>query len=114
MVVLSEFSLDGKVAFVTGAGRGLGLEIATSLAKAGAYVIINGRNRERLDRATGVIESIGGSVFALPLDVTDEAAVKKAFVEIREKYGCLDISSITLAWAIVADFSSLKWMQCAG
>lgn len=91
MVAFSEFSLNGKVALITGSGQGLGLEIAKSLAASGARVIVNGRSLERLDRAIAVIESIGGSVFALAFDVTDEAAVKKAFVELREKYGCLDI-----------------------
>lgn len=88
---LSEFSLEGKIALVTGAGRGLGLEIAKLLAKAGAYVLVNGRNLERLDRAVAVIESIGGSVSPLAFNVTDEVAVRDAFAQIQEKYGCLDI-----------------------
>jgi gluconate 5-dehydrogenase len=91
MVAFSEFSLDGKIALVTGAGQGLGLEIAKLLAASGARVIINGRSLEKLDRAVAVIESIGGLASSLLFDVTDETAVKKAFVEIREKYGCLDI-----------------------
>ncbi|MBL1199540.1 MAG: SDR family oxidoreductase [Nostoc sp. ZfuVER08] len=90
-MTLSEFSLNGKVALVTGAGRGLGLEIAKLLVKAGACVIVNGRNLERLNQAVAVIESIGGSVFSLPFDVTDEVAVQNAFAEIQEKHGCLDI-----------------------
>lgn len=90
-MTLSEFSLEGKVALVTGAGQGLGLEIAKLLAKAGAYVIINGRNLESLNRAAGIIESTGGSVCSLPFSVTDEVAVENAFKQIQEKYGCLDI-----------------------
>ncbi|MEH2090798.1 SDR family oxidoreductase [Nostoc sp.] len=90
-MTLSEFSLAGKVALVTGAGQGLGLEIAKSLAKAGARVIVNGRNFERLNQAVAVIESIGGLGFSLPFDVTDEVAVQSAFIEIREKHGYLDI-----------------------
>ena len=46
-----EFTLDGKVALVTGGGRGLGLEIARALASAGASVLVNGRNQESLARA---------------------------------------------------------------
>ncbi|MCC5634429.1 SDR family oxidoreductase [Nostoc sp. CHAB 5844] len=90
-MTLSDFSLTGKIALVTGAGQGLGLEIAKSLAKAGAYVIVNGRNLERLNQAVAVIESIGGLGFSLPFDVTDEVAVQSAFIEIQEQYGCLDI-----------------------
>ncbi|NJK74662.1 MAG: SDR family oxidoreductase [Oscillatoriales cyanobacterium RU_3_3] len=90
-MAFSEFSLDGKVALVTGSGRGLGLEIAKLLAASGARVIVNGRSIERLDRAVAVIESTGGLASSLQFDVTDETAVKKAFGKIREKYSCLDI-----------------------
>ena len=90
-MTLSEFSLDGKVALVTGAGQGLGLEIAKLLAQVGAHVLVNGRNLERLNQAVAVIESMGGSVYSLPFDVTDEVAVQNALVEIREKHGCLDV-----------------------
>ncbi|MFN6534876.1 MAG: SDR family oxidoreductase [Nostoc sp. EkiNYC01] len=90
-MTLSDFSLTEKIALVTGAGGGLGLEIAQSLAKAGARVIVNGRNLERLNQAVAVIEASGGFVFPLAFDVTDEVAVQSAFIEIREKHGCLDI-----------------------
>jgi gluconate 5-dehydrogenase len=90
-VTLSKFSLDGKVALVTGASQGLGLEIAKLLAEVGARVIVNGRDLERLNQAVSAIESMGGSVSSLPFDITDEFAVQNAFVEIREKYGSLDI-----------------------
>ena len=90
-MTLSEFSLEGKTALVTGAGRGLGLEISKLLAKAGAYVLVNGRNLESLNRAVAVIESISGSVSPLAFNVTDEVAVRDAFTQIKEKHGCLDI-----------------------
>ncbi|MEM8777489.1 MAG: SDR family oxidoreductase [Cyanobacteria bacterium P01_G01_bin.49] len=90
-MALSKFSLDGKVALVTGAGRGLGLEIAKLLAEVGACVIVNGRDSERLHQAVQVIKSMGGAVSSLPFDVTDEIAVQNAFVEIRKKHGGLDI-----------------------
>ncbi len=90
-MTLSGFSLAGKVALVTGSGRGLGLEIAKLLAKAGAYVIVNGRNLERLNQAVAVIDASGRSVVSLPFDVTDEVAVQIALAEIREKHSGLDI-----------------------
>ncbi|MEH1849872.1 MAG: SDR family oxidoreductase [Nostoc sp.] len=85
------FSLDGKIALVTGGGQGLGLEISKALANAGAFVLVNGRNHESLNRAVAAVTAIGGSALPLQLDITDEAAVKKAFSEIREKYEHLDI-----------------------
>jgi gluconate 5-dehydrogenase len=85
------FSLHGKIALVTGARQGLGLEIAKLLAEVGACVIMNGRDQERLHQAVQVIESMGGIASSLPFDVTDEAAVQTAFAEIREKHGGLDI-----------------------
>ncbi len=90
-MTLSKFSLDGKVALVTGARQGLGLEIAKLLVEAGGSVILNGRDLERLNQVIEVIESMGGSVSPLPFDVTDEVAVQDAFVAIQEKHGGLDI-----------------------
>jgi len=90
-VTQTQFSLDGKIALVTGGGRGLGWEIAKALADAGAFVLVNGRSRESLERAVTAIISIGGSASPLQLDITDEAAVEEAFDQIREKYGRLDI-----------------------
>lgn len=84
-------TLEGQVALVTGAGRGLGLEIAKGLAAAGALVLTNGRNLEVLERAVAEIESAGGLAMPLPFDITDEGAVEQAFKEIRSQHGRLDI-----------------------
>ncbi|MDM9384000.1 SDR family oxidoreductase [Chlorogloeopsis sp. ULAP01] len=85
------FSLDGKIALVTGGNRGLGLEIAKALANAGAFVLVNGRNKESLKHTAATIASLGGLASPLQLDITDEAAVQKAFIEIQDQYGHLDI-----------------------
>lgn len=86
-----EFSLDGKVALVTGGGQGLGLEIARALAAAGALVMVNGRSHEKLERAAAAIESGGGRARALAFDIADESAAEAAFASIRDTHGRLDI-----------------------
>lgn len=86
-----KFSLEGKVALVTGAGRGLGLEIAKALAASGAQVVLNGRNLDRLEKAVAAVHAEEGSAIPLSFDITDEAAVVRAFDRIRETYGGLDI-----------------------
>jgi len=90
-VTQTGFSLDGKIALVTGGSRGLGLEISKALASSGAEVLVNGRSHESLKRAVAAVTSIGGLASPLQLDITDEAAVEKAFNGIRDKHGRLDI-----------------------
>ena len=87
----SEFLLSGKVALVTGGGRGLGLEIVKAMAGAGAFVLINGRSDTRLQRAVKAIVAGGGLAAPLLFDVADETAVQNKFMFIEEKYGRLDI-----------------------
>ncbi len=87
----SLFSVNGKTALVTGAARGLGLEIAKGLAASGAHVLLNGRNRERLEKGLSVIRSNGGSAAACVFDVADERAVEETFNGISREHGPLDI-----------------------
>jgi gluconate 5-dehydrogenase len=87
----SPFSLDNRVALVTGAGRGLGFEIARALALAGARVIVNGRDASRLDDAVRRIAAEGGKAGAAAFDVGDAAATARAIARIGETHGGLDI-----------------------
>lgn len=82
------FSLNGKVALVTGAGQGLGLEISRGLAMAGAVVLLNGRDGAKLDAAAA---AVGQGTEPLPFDVGDETAVAQAFATIKDRFGRLDI-----------------------
>ena len=88
---LSQFSLDGKVALVTGAGRGLGFEIAKALAGAGAHVVINGRDRDRLAAAAASVRGAGGLASAAAFDVGDADALRAALTEIEHQHARLDI-----------------------
>lgn len=88
-----DFSLNDRVALVTGAARGLGLEIARGLARAGAQVWLNGRDAEALRHAAASL-AIGGPVGVLqtlPFDVTDGDAVARGLRQIEGRHGRLDI-----------------------
>jgi gluconate 5-dehydrogenase len=85
------FSLDGKLALVTGAARGLGFAIAASLARARAQVLLNGRDEARLAPAVEALRAQGLAAAPLAFDVADEAAVGRAFAAIEREYGRLDI-----------------------
>jgi gluconate 5-dehydrogenase len=87
----SPFSLDDRIALVTGAGRGLGFEIARAMAAAGAHVIVNGRNAARLEAAVQRIAAEGGKAGAAAFDVGDADAVARAIAGIGEQHGRLDI-----------------------
>lgn len=76
---LELFSLAGKKALITGSSRGLGRAFAEGLAAAGATVILNGTNSERLSQAQKEMSDAGMKVDTSLFDVTDEAAIKAAF-----------------------------------
>ncbi|HUH85249.1 MAG TPA: SDR family oxidoreductase [Stellaceae bacterium] len=85
------FSLSGKAALVTGAARGLGLVMATSLARAGATVLLNGRDAARLGPPVDALRADGLAAEPLVFDVANEAAVAAAFAAIERRLGRLDI-----------------------
>ncbi|ADH90663.1 short-chain dehydrogenase/reductase SDR [Ancylobacter novellus DSM 506] len=86
------FRLDGRVALVTGAGRGLGLEMAKALASAGASVIVNGRDAGRLEEAAEAIRAATGrQAGTAPFDVADLDAAREALAAIVRDHGRLDI-----------------------
>jgi gluconate 5-dehydrogenase len=88
------FSLQGRVALVTGASRGLGLAMAQALAAHGAQVWLNGRDAAAVQLAVEQVHNVaanGGSAQALPFDVADEAAASAAVQHVLNQAGRLDI-----------------------
>ena len=85
------FSLQDKVALVTGASQGLGAEMAKSLARAGAHVILVARNSEKLEKKAKEISNDGGHASPYVLDITNEEAVCRAVTEINSEHGTVDI-----------------------
>jgi NADP-dependent 3-hydroxy acid dehydrogenase YdfG len=84
-------SLDGKVAWVTGAGSGIGEAGAMMLAEAGALVVLSGRRAEMLDKVAATIEKAKGRAETAPLDVADAAACARVAADIVKRHGRLDI-----------------------
>ena len=91
MATSQPFDLSGRTAVVTGGGSGLGFAIARGLAQAGARVVINGRNRAKLDAAAAQLVSDGFAVSVAAFDVTIEAAVNAGMADIERAVGPVDI-----------------------
>jgi gluconate 5-dehydrogenase len=88
---LKNFSLEGRVALVTGAGRGIGLALARALAAAGAHVIINDLRKETAEEACHIIEGEGGSASPAVFDVTEFAAIDAIVDDLAARHQRLDI-----------------------
>ena len=80
------FSLNGKVALVTGSNRGIGYSLARGLARAGASVVLNGRDRERTEAAARDLKNEGLAASTSIVDVTDREAVVREVSRIQEQY----------------------------
>lgn len=87
----SDHRLAGQVAWITGAGRGVGRATARALAAHGACVAICARTKREIAETANDIESDGGEVLAGTVDVADEAAVSSFAGRITERFGRLDI-----------------------
>jgi len=84
------FSLAGRVVLLTGAGRGLGFEMARALAEAGAHVVVNGRDGARTEAAAARIRAEGGQASAAPFDVADTERAAEQIGELGARHGRLD------------------------
>ncbi|MCJ8208424.1 SDR family oxidoreductase [Mucilaginibacter sp. RS28] len=87
-----DLQLNGKVAIVLAASKGLGKAIATALAAEGAQVVISSRSKEQLDLAAKEIElQTGAIVTSVPADVSNPADVEKLIADTAERFGRIDI-----------------------
>jgi NADP-dependent 3-hydroxy acid dehydrogenase YdfG len=84
-------ALDGQVAIVTGAGRGIGRAIAEALAREGAAVVLAARTRQQLAEVAAAVKSGGGRALAVPTDVTLDAAVDALVEQAVAELGRVDL-----------------------
>lgn len=84
-------NLEGRVALVTGAGRGLGREFARSLAAEGARVGLAARTAAQVQETQGLIERAGGTALARAADVTDRVGMERVVADVEAELGPIDI-----------------------
>ena len=90
-MIPKEFSVEGKVAIVTGGGRGIGKAIALTLAEAGADVTVVARTAEQIEQTAKEIRQLGRKSLAIAMDVTKEDQVKEAVEQTISQFGKVDI-----------------------
>jgi gluconate 5-dehydrogenase len=88
---LDLFSLKGKRVLVTGSSQGIGLAMAEGLGQAGAQLVINGRDKAKLERARAALVGKGLDIHASAFDVTDEDEVNHAITAVETQQGPIDI-----------------------
>jgi gluconate 5-dehydrogenase len=85
------FDLTGKIALITGSSQGIGFGIARGLGQAGATIILNGRNEEKLSRAVSTLSQEGLKVFGYSFDVSDSKQVDQKISSIEREVGAIEI-----------------------
>jgi 7-alpha-hydroxysteroid dehydrogenase len=91
MSALDAFRLDGKVAIVTGGGRGIGASIARTFADAGANIVIASRTKEQLDEVAADIRGFGREALVIPADVNENDVLEDIVARTVAEFGRIDI-----------------------
>jgi 3-oxoacyl-[acyl-carrier protein] reductase len=111
---MNETLLEGKVAIVTGAGRGIGRSIALTLARNGARVSLAAKTEAQLEAVQAEIEAMGGQASSFPTDVSREADVFALMRDTVDRFGRLDILVNNAAIGVfgpLVDTSTEQWDQ---
>lgn len=107
------FDLTGKVAAVSGAGRGIGKAIALALARAGADLVVFSRTEEQFSKTAAEIEALGREALGLRVDVTKQEYVKTMMQATLDKFGRLDVmvnnAGMNASYALTEDVTEKHW-----
>ncbi|OCP35804.1 SDR family oxidoreductase [Ensifer sp. LC163] len=110
----SLFSLEGKRALITGSSQGIGFALARGLAEHGASIVLNGRDRGKLEDAAKSLRAFGYEVAVSEFDVTDADAVKSGIDLIERDVGAIDILVNNAGMQFrspLEDFPAERWEQ---
>jgi len=116
-MALPDFSLDGKVALVTGAKRGIGKAIALTFAEAGADVVVCGRTLPDLESVAEEIKALGRNSLAVKTDVTVKSEVQSLVDCIIKEFGTIDIlvnNAVVYAAGPLVELSEEDWDNTVG
>src|SRR5712692_11196653 len=83
--------LQGKVALITGGGRGIGRAIALAFARAGAEVAVTARTQTEIDRVAAEVAACGRQSYAVSCDVTEKESVTRMVAAVHERFGRVDL-----------------------
>ncbi len=108
-------TVRGHTVLITGGSRGLGLVLARELVGRGAQVAICARDVDELAEARGELEARGGTVLAIPCDVTDRAAVERTVAQVEDRLGPVDVlvNDASIIQVAPAETLSLRDLQAA-
>lgn len=112
--MLKEYSLEGKVAIVTGAGRGIGKAIALTIAEAGADVTVAARTAEQIGQTAKEIHQLGRRALVVPADVTKKDQVENVVEQTISQFGKIDILVNNAGTGILKPIAFVPGMKFAG